>query len=288
MLELNIDLPRLNVLVAYPYFSKDIIKLIASFNDEFPGVLRLFLDSGAFTAHTTGKKITLDEYCRFIDSLPVKPWRYFALDVIGNEEKTMFNLKEMYQRGYTPVPVYTFNQKIEDIEYYYTLNDFIGYGGLVGQKQSATVKHGINDVLRVANGRKVHLLGYTSMQWIKKFKPYSCDSSSYLAAGRYGNIDVYMGNGNMEKLDRRKIQKLPSIAVLDKIRKLGYNPQQLSDKNNWRGGNSLIMQVSTSSWIKMAQDCEKNIETKMFLAFATAHAGKMIFDCYRKNIEHNK
>lgn len=280
---LNTNLPKLNILVAYPYFTKELIKLIAGFEEKYPGVMRLFVDSGAFTAHTTGKVITLDDYCNFINKLPVKPWRYFALDVIGNEVKTISNLKEMYNRGLKPVPVYTFNQDPEDIEYYYTLNDFIGYGGLVGQKQSATVKHGIDKVLRIANGRKVHLLGYTSMPWIKKFKPYSCDSSSYSSAQRYGDISLYMGNGIMKKLDRKSIQTKPNEIILSKIKSLGYKPSDLTDKEQWKGGKSIITRLTTSSWVKMSHECEKYIGTKIFLAVVPSTC-KTVLNCYERLI----
>lgn len=272
--------PKLNILVAYPYFSKDVAKAIIEFNASHPNTLRLFVDSGAFTAHTTGKEITLNQYCGFIDSLPVKPWRYIALDVIGDEDGTRRNLYAMYERGYKPVPVFTHGQSLVDVDNYYKLNDLICYGGLVGIKQQEQLKHDINNMMQLVGNRKVHLLGYTSMPWIKKFRPYSCDSSSFLAAGRYGNIDVYMGNGQMARLNRKKIQTKPSDKIMSACRRLGFTAAELAEKKNWVGGNSRIMQMSATSWLKMAQDCEQAIGTKLFLAFATGQAARMVFAAY--------
>lgn len=97
--------PKLNILIAYPYFNSKIIQELTPLIDE--GHCRFLLDSGAFSCDTLGIKITVDDYCRFLDNLPVKPWRYFMLDVVGDPEKTIKNYEIMLSRGYTPIPVFT-------------------------------------------------------------------------------------------------------------------------------------------------------------------------------------
>ena len=82
--ELDTNTPRLNFLVAYPYCKPDVFEVLK--NQTLP--YRFLLDSGAFTAHNAGKVITLDDYCRFIEAMPIKPWRYFQLDVVGDPDKT--------------------------------------------------------------------------------------------------------------------------------------------------------------------------------------------------------
>lgn len=61
--ELSTPIPKLNLLVAYPYMSQVKIDLIR----QNSGVIRFLLDSGAFTAQQLGEKISLDEYCKFIE-----------------------------------------------------------------------------------------------------------------------------------------------------------------------------------------------------------------------------
>lgn len=85
--ELDTNTPRLNFLVAYPYCKPDVFEVLK--NQTLP--YRFLLDSGAFTAHNAGKVITLDDYCRFIEAMPIKPWRYFQLDVVGDPEKTAYH-----------------------------------------------------------------------------------------------------------------------------------------------------------------------------------------------------
>ena len=78
---------RLNILVAYPYMNPQVIESLRRCGSW----LRFTLDSGAFTAWKAGKPIELDDYCRFLEQLPIKPWRYFTLDVIGNPDGTLKN-----------------------------------------------------------------------------------------------------------------------------------------------------------------------------------------------------
>lgn len=106
--ELDTNTPRLNFLVAYPYCKPDVFEVLK--NQTLP--YRFLLDSGAFTAHNAGKVITLDDYCRFIEAMPIKPWRYFQLDVVGDPEKTARNYEKMLERGFTPVPVFTHNESL--------------------------------------------------------------------------------------------------------------------------------------------------------------------------------
>lgn len=117
--ELDTNTPRLNFLVAYPYCKPDVFEVLK--NQTLP--YRFLLDSGAFTAHNAGKVITLDDYCRFIETMPIKPWRYFQLDVVGDPEKTARNYEKMLERGFTPVPVFTHNESLSRLDQLYETSD---------------------------------------------------------------------------------------------------------------------------------------------------------------------
>ena len=87
-----------NVLVAYPYLCKMDVSTLS----PQEGV-RLLVDCGAFTAYKSGKEIRLDDYCRFLESLPFKPFGYFSLDVIGDPDKTTRNYQIMLERVFKPI-----------------------------------------------------------------------------------------------------------------------------------------------------------------------------------------
>lgn len=129
--------PRLNVLVAYPYATPQVVEQLRQCGPD----LRFLLDSGAFTAWKAGKPIELDDYCRFLEALPVKPWRYFALDVIGDPHGTMRNYEAMLRRGFSPVPIFTRGEDPSVLEDYYKTSDVVGIGGLVGTANNRGFVH---------------------------------------------------------------------------------------------------------------------------------------------------
>lgn len=276
--------PYLNVLVAYPYMSKGIIKQLEKAHKEIP--IRFLLDSGAFTAFNSGKEITLDDYCSFLENLPFKPWKYFALDVIGNPEKTKENYDKMLERGFTPAPIFTFGEDLSAIDEMYKTSDFIGVGGLVGVPKNKML-NSLDKSLKKINGRPAHLLGFTQIEFLKKFNPYSADSSSWLSGTRFGFTDVYT-RGKLIKVGRKDIINKPPEKIIKAIEKLGILPKELAFKKGWTGGNSTIHSLSARSWVKMSLEIEKRINTKLFLAYATEQAGNILLDSYKFLTKDNK
>lgn len=167
--------PKLNLLIAYPYLKKEYLSDMAGLVKE--GKCRFLLDSGAFTCHSLGIKVTVDEYCKFLDSLPWKPWRYFMLDVIGDPEATRRNYEIMLERGYDPIPIFTQGDSYDSLEYFYSKSDLVGIGGLVIPDKKK-VQAFISETMHHINGRKCHWLGITDDKMVKHFRPYSCDSSA--------------------------------------------------------------------------------------------------------------
>lgn len=253
--------PRLNVLVAYPYLNKQMIELLVRCGPQ----LRFLLDSGAFTAWKAGKPIGLDDYCRFLEGLPIKPWRYFALDVIGDPHGTMKNYQRMLDRGFTPVPIFTRGEDPSVLEDYYKTSDVVGVGGLVGTPNNRGFVRGI---MRHVNHRKVHWLGFTDMNFIKVYKPFMCDSSSWESGARYGGLKLYLGGGQFKSIKKTDFSNKPDPAVLDRIKNLGVDPFVLSRRDSWHGGYSASRTLCARSAVAMAVDVERNLETKLFLAIA--------------------
>ena len=272
---------RLNLLVAYPYLNKKTIQHIINFEQENPEALRFLLDSGAFTAFSSGKPIKLDDYCFFLDNLPFKPWKYFALDVIGDKDQTIKNYDTMLSRGFDPLPIFTHGSSFDVIDYYYSKTDYIAYGGLVNQPKNSLIYY-INEFQKKVAGRKSHLLGYTSMAGVKNFKPYSCDSSSWEGGARFGNADIYVGNGNMVKASKKDFITKPSDKVIKACKLLGVDINTAKTNSGFSGGNSFLRKVGGASWVKMSMDCESNLGTKLFLASATTNGMDILTNAYKR------
>ncbi len=261
----------LALLAAYPYMNEKLIQKLQKFDEESNGQLNFLLDSGAFTAHNTGKIIKLDDYCKFIDSLRLRNFKYIVLDVIGDPERSQRNYETMLERGYNPIPVITPGDSVDAVHRYYETSEIICLGGVVGKGIGVEREIRIKEVMTAANGRKVHLLGYTRFEWLKHFRPYSCDSSTWAACGMYGSVHVYSGFGVVKKYNRQKFMQRCDDTLIKQITDLGFNMNEILQKDNWKGGSSILRKLGVVSWIKYQQDVLKNINTICYLAIASAH-----------------
>lgn len=271
---------NLNVLVAYPYLNKSLQVYLQDKND-----INLLLDSGAFTAWKAGQVIEIDDYCKFIDNLPIKPWKYFALDVVGNPQKTMENYEIMLKRGYKPIPIFTRGEDISVLEDYYKTSDIVGVGGLVGTKKN---KAFVNALMKKINKRKVHWLGFTNIKYIKFYKPYMCDSSSWLTGSRYASFNLYCGNGKFEKINKRQwltnrdYLNGNELTIKKVISNYGFNYFDLQKTNGWIGGNSVIRNLCASSYIKLSDDIENQLNTRFFLASSNKSDVERLYNNYTR------
>ena len=256
--------PRLNLLVAYPYVIDSTIENVRLMGDE----CRWLIDSGAFTAYKIGRVITLDEYCSFIEKLPVQPWRYFTLDVIGDPVATMENYRKMRARGFDPIPIFTRGGDLSELDELYTMTDYVGLGGVAGADESAY--QWLRAVMAHVGSRKVHILGFAAMNWLKHFQPYSCDASSWESGARYGDLIAYKGEGKFASYKRADPRGPPSLDIQRALRRLGVDSFALQREESWRGGNSVVRWACAATWIAASIDIERVLGVKLFLASASA------------------
>lgn len=255
--------------MSFPYLSQQVLETIKAAEDD----VCLFVDSGAFTAWKAGKTVSLDAYCKFIETLPVKPWRYFMLDVIGDPHATMRNYETMLQRGFNPVPVFTRGEDLSVLDEFYKTTDCVGLGGVAGSDKASY--QWVRAVADHLGKRKYHILGMTSLDWIKYLKPYSCDSSSWNYVARYGNIQLYMGRGRVQWFIREDLQDgRDTKAIFERASRYGITRESLSKDSAWRGasknGKNLGLALSACSWIDLSLDMRKALNTNLFLACAIA------------------
>ena len=267
---------NLNLLVAYPYYmmpqTQEVMKRCGR-------ELRFVLDSGAFTAWKSGNPIELDDYCRFLETCQPTPWRYFSLDVIGNPSATIKNYETMLKRGFNPIPVFTRGECPSVLETFYETSEVVAIGGLVGTLGNRGFVKGI---MKYVKKRWVHWLGFTNLDFIKWYKPYMCDSSTWETGARYGNIPLYMGNGKMLMISKKDFQGKPDYRILDRIKQLGIDPYLLSKKDSWHGGESVSRTLCARSGVALSVDVERKTSTKLFLASATTLAVDLLIQSFRK------
>lgn len=161
---------------------------------------RIFLDSGAFSAHTLGVELKVSDYCdyikRNIDLIRVEDGVLMAsvLDGIGDPLQTWRNQYEMELRGVKPLPCFHAGEDERYLEHYVANYPYITLGGMVGSstKQLSIWLDRIWDRYLVdGSGRakvKVHGFGITSIPLMERYPWYSCDSSSWIQSTSFGTI----------------------------------------------------------------------------------------------------
>ena len=193
---------------------------------------RILIDSGAFTAFTTGKIITPEEYGTWALNFKkqwehkVKSLRFFNLDVIGDQKGSNINLKKLENMGLDPVPIFTYRGDIKDFEYYLNNYEYIGLGGLVGLKTNQQIewlKYCYKFVIRKYKETgilpKTHLLGVTKEAILSEFPCYSADSSSWVSCLRFGGGKA-IGKKKIPKYtESEEALKITIITLKNEIKK---------------------------------------------------------------------
>ena len=156
------------------------------------------LDSGAFTAHNSGKPINLNEYIAVAKELQSNDpllWDIFALDVIGDAKASLANAVTMQKAGVDCIPTFHYGSDFNDLKH--IVKDFpkIAFGGLAaklagnhGQRVSKNQKHiFLTRCFEIAWPKRVHLFGCTDEKLLFSFPAESADSTSWhLQPSRYG------------------------------------------------------------------------------------------------------
>lgn len=254
---------KLNLLVAKPYLKKDVIEFLR----EVAPDVKVLLDSGAFTDWKKGKETSIDEFMKFLTDLQFIPWRYFTLDVIGNEKRTLENLDILYTNGFKPVPIFTRGADPKIINKFYELSDLIGIGGLVGTQGN---KGFVKGIMNHIGDKKVHWLGFGNNDYLAHYKPFSVDSSSWSSGVRYGTLQLYFGNGRWKNFKRDDFNKKPSQEVINLFRQYEEDPLQLRFQQEWTNiGNfekKLLPRLGMKAWAKYQIEIEQKLGVKFFLS----------------------
>jgi hypothetical protein len=248
------------ILVAIPYMKKAVADQLSEY-----GNTKLFLDSGAFTYWNLKKEFSLSQYSDFISNLKIKPWKYFSLDVVGDPKKTMSNYKELLKLGLKPIPIFQRGAELKDLEKYFTSSDLVAIGGLVG---SSHKRNFVKGILEASAGRNLHLLGFAQRDFLKKYRPFSVDCSTWNNPHKYGHIILYMGNSKWKTLNRKDFIKKPDKEILDSFNLYEEDPRRFAFSENWSGSSSsgnALLRMGAKSWIRYQMEIKKALNVNLFI-----------------------
>lgn len=211
--------------------------------------VKVFLDSGAFSAFTKGVTVDIKGYCNYIkkhEAMIVKDDGVLCasvLDGIGNPLLTWQNQKAMEQLGVRPLPCFHYGEDERYLEYYIANYEYITLGGMV-PISNPQLFYWLDRIwekyLTDGSGRprlKVHGFGLTAQPLMMRYPWYSVDSSSWVQAAAMGNI-LFPGIGifavsSTSPAGKKANQHLNTIAKpqRDRLIKIiednGFDPERV-------------------------------------------------------------
>jgi len=224
--------------------AKDTLSKMDKVSDLRP---RVIIDSGAFTAFTTGKIINPKDYASWSLDFQ-KRWEhrmkslYFMnLDVIGNQDDSWKNQSILELLGMNPIPIITYGVDKRHLIRALDNYDYIALGGLVPHSRNKIkLQKWLDYCFNIIMGRyketgimpRIHLLGITTDWVLKRYPCYSSDSSSWVACLRFGGGTA----AGLDKIPRYKESDAALSATIHTLRSevVKYKKMETEATNLWK------------------------------------------------------
>lgn len=146
------------------------------------------LDSGAFTAHASGKPVDLQQFIDYAHAELAKNdglKAVFALDVIGDHEASMRNAEEMVRQGLSVIPTVHMSAPTEAMQEA-AKYPRVALGGMVGKPAKQQLAF-CEQAFAVLWPKWLHAFGVTNEKLLMRLPFSSCDASTWEGAPmRYG------------------------------------------------------------------------------------------------------
>jgi hypothetical protein len=199
--------------------------------DECPGDVMIFADSGAFSAHTQGSPVNINDYAQWLNT-----WRhlitvYVNLDVIRDPAATAANQRILERKGLAPVPVFHTGVPWRVFDDLCANYPYVALGGMVGTSTNQAVRWAGTCFKRAeGTGTVFHGFGQTRREVIESLPWYSVDSTTWGDGQRYGQVAVWDNN------------RLLYVAVGDpasvyryarQLRAAGVPPDLIADRSKY-------------------------------------------------------
>ena len=256
------------------------IQSMLNHKEKYGIIKSLFIDSGAYSEHSQGIKLDVDEYIEFVNSIdehiiavaqcdhipgvfkqPKKP-----SDYIESAELSWKNFLYMYPKMKSPeklIPVFHYGESPEHLKSMLEWKDDEGrplsYIGLSPANDAAVKDKDVYltemyDIIRNSSNTdvKTHLFGYTSLPGLPKFPWYTCDSVSHRLRAAYNKVFTNEW-GVISFSKTRDARTKADMSILDVA-----DPETLAAIEAWAAGYGFTLdQLCEESSARTAADiCE--------------------------------
>ena len=188
------------LLVAFPYVKPFLAR------QEFFCYRDWALDSGAFTAYTSGKPIDHERYMELcLRLLATDPTltEVFSLDVIDNPTATLRNARTEWQRGIPSIPTFHSGMPWRYLDELAAEFPKISLGGAVGLTKHKKMRW-VAECFRRVWPKRIHGLGMASRDILMSFPFHSVDAASWavspLCFGQWKSLGDVRGRGSTQNL----------------------------------------------------------------------------------------
>ena len=223
---------------------------------------KLFIDSGAYSAHTKGASIDVDDYINYMNEIDDYVTIYAQVDTIPGRfgqprteedireapRKSWENYLYMISKAKSPdkvIPVYHQGEDIKwlknMLEYKFPDGHHIQYIGISSAKDQSTqsnfswLKQVFKVIAESSNPHvKTHGFGIMVQNFIEQFPFTSSDSTTWIMAGANGNVmtkygTILISDRQLHKKDNYfNLPKASQDNLREYFAKFGFTPEQLS------------------------------------------------------------
>lgn len=185
-------------------------------------LVKLMLDSGAFSAWNSGAVIDLDEYISYclanqeyldtIVNLDVIPRASTVDEVEASAKQSYSNLKRMEEHGLSPIPVFHQGERWYWLER--LIDEGYTYIGISpdNDRNTRQKRDWLDEVFEIVpSSIKTHAFGMTQVDLLHRFPFYSCDSMTWFISAANGGVMV-PGQLGPQQLVRLFLNRQPDIV----------------------------------------------------------------------------
>lgn len=234
------------ILVSFFYYDKiDFDEMLG--REIYNGVPpHVFADSGAFSAYSLNKPISIGAYADWLHRWEKYFCVYANLDDKHSWREGLKNLDYLKGRGLHPLPVYHGGEPLELLREFCQEYKYVALGGLTAKMSYSVGMRNLLAMFRVGAEYNTVFHGFGMTKWdvLLNVPFYTVDSSSWGQGHRYGNVPVWDHR-------RHRFLKLGlgDYAVWQRnarlVASLGFNWQDFADRDrNTRAHNCGLAALS--------------------------------------------
>ena len=227
--------PTATVLGSFAYWAKADLHTHLS-RATAQGVNIDFLaDSGAFTAYTTGKQVTIKQYATWLTLHAPLINAAMTLDVIGDPAASARNtraLQDALGSSVYIIPIFHVGSPWAELARWCADHPYVALGGgvAVAGRERAFLQWLVR-AHRIAadHGTALHGLGMTKPAYVEPLPFYSTDSSYWVTSSRTGRVALFdekYGRFKPVLLGTRQVAEDPRLAAL--VRSYGGDPRAVA------------------------------------------------------------